>query len=201
MSVVLTIFFYLGGSLVPAALNLPDDGLLGAGGKVQVPAKVGIVQRGNAAHELFQHIFINAGAGEVQHFIEGGFDSSHVEGVVAFFVNGAYSLQLLIQRGKVGLDFMAQVLELLFGDFAVSAHGNEIAHPFLGSGNFALDCGGSGLVIVRVGLVALLEQPVGFQDGGFKWPMYLPSLCLSMVRSCSIKITEGCSKPSSLSIK
>lgn len=85
-------------------------------------------------------------AGEVQHFTEGGFDSSHVEGVVAFFVYGAYSLQLLVQGGKVGFDFMAQVLELLFGDFTVSAHGYQISHSFLGSGDFALDCGGSGLV-------------------------------------------------------
>lgn len=40
--VVLTIFFYLDGGLVLAALNLADDGLLWAGGKVQVPAEVGI---------------------------------------------------------------------------------------------------------------------------------------------------------------
>ena len=96
MSVVLTIFFYLGGSLVPAALHLPDDGLLGAGGKVQIPAEVGVVQWGNAAHELVQHIFIHAGAREVQHFIEGGFDSGHVEGVVAFSADSVDSLQFLI---------------------------------------------------------------------------------------------------------
>lgn len=167
-SVVLTIFLYLDGGLVPAALHLPDDGLFWAGGKVQIPTKVGIVQRSNAAHELVQHFFINAGAGEIQHFIEGGFDSSHVEGVVAFFVDGAYSLQLLIQRGKVGFGLLTQVLELLFGDFAVSAHGNEIVHPFICAGDFALDGGDSGLIIVCARLVTLLEQAVGFEDGGFK---------------------------------
>ena len=84
------------------ALYLTDDGLLRAGSEVQIPAEAGIVQWGDAGDELVQHLFIDGRAGDVQHFVEGSFDSGHIEGVIAFFAHSVDSFKFLIQGGKVG---------------------------------------------------------------------------------------------------
>lgn len=78
--IVLAIFFYLDGRLVLVTFNLADDGLLRARSKVQIPTEVGIIQRGNAAHEFVQYLFVDGRAGEVQHLVEGGLPVAIITG-------------------------------------------------------------------------------------------------------------------------
>ena len=141
MLVILAVFFYLHACFAFSPLDSADNRLLSVRCEVQIPTVMGIINGSDAAYKFFNDAIVDGRTGKIKDGVERSFDSFHVEHIRCLCKGGIQTDEFFVQGCKLCFGFFVQILKLLFGDFSINAHGNQVFHARRSAADFSLDGG------------------------------------------------------------